>query len=233
MTNNPGQTPPFLVIAVDGGAASGKSTTSRELARRLNLLHVDTGAHYRAVAHACLQAGVAPQDRAALAGFLRSMRLGSRVRGHASLVCLGDAGPPAEQDLRSEAVNRSVSQFAAEPLVREAVKAYQRAQVELARQHGFAGVIMDGRDIGTVILPDADLKVFLKADPATRQRRRELDDGTGSDAVSDRDRQDSSRATAPLMAAPDAVVIDNSDLSLQQVVERVLRLLDGVSPRHA
>ncbi|HSH09887.1 MAG TPA: (d)CMP kinase [Oceanipulchritudo sp.] len=228
MINKPNRDKPFLVVAVDGGAASGKSSTSRELARRFNFLHVDTGAHYRAVALACLQAGVSWKDTANLRPFLQSMRLSARIKGHESLVCFRNSEPPLQEDLRSEAVNRVVSGFAAEPLVREAVKAYQRGQVDLAREQGFAGIIMDGRDIGTVILPDADLKIFLKADPAMRQRRRELEGG--ADTVTDRDRKDSTRATAPLMAAEDAVVIDNSHLSLPQVVEQVVALLNNLPP---
>ncbi len=220
---------PFLVIAVDGGAASGKSSTSRELARRFNLLHVDTGAHYRAVALACHRAGIDPHDLEGLRDFLRRLRLGARVDGHESLVCLDDGEPPRLEDLRSEAVNAIVSGFAAEPLVRQSVKAYQRGQVELARSRGFSGIIMDGRDIGTVILPDADLKIFLTADEATRQKRRELEGA--SETVSDRDRKDSSRATAPLKPASDAVIIDNSSLSLDEVVDRVAGLFpDNLRP---
>lgn len=212
----------FIVVAIDGGAASGKSSTSRELARRYNLLHVDTGAHYRAVALACLRAGIDPHDRARLEHFLQTLVLSTRLQDHESLVCLGDGEPPAHEDLRSEPVNAIVSGFAAEPMVRQAVKAYQRGQVDLARSSGFSGIIMDGRDIGTVILPDADLKVFLTADEATRQKRRELEGAL--ETVSDRDRKDSSRATAPLRPAPDAVIIDSSRLTLQQVVDRVAGL---------
>jgi cytidylate kinase len=109
--------------------------------------------------------------------------------------------------------------------VREAVKSYQREQVDVARQEGFAGVVMDGRDIGTVILPDADLKVFLQADPDTRQRRREMEGAT--DVIRDRDRRDSSRATAPLKPASDAVVIDNSEIGLEEVVDIIIGLLPG------
>jgi len=213
----------FVVVAVDGGAASGKSSTSRELARRFNLLHVDTGAHYRAVALACHRAGIDPRDHERLELFLREMNLSSRLVGHESLVCLGSGEPPRQEDLRSEAVNAVVSGFAAEPMVREAVKAYQRGHVQLARSRGYAGLVMDGRDIGTVILPDADLKIFLIADEATRQKRRELEGA--SETVSDRDRKDASRATAPLKPAPDAVTIDNSHLSLEEVVRRVESLM--------
>lgn len=225
MTDNPEQNDAFAVIAIDGGAASGKSSTSKLLASRRQLLHVDTGSHYRAVAFAALQAGLPAEDSPALRQFLAGLSLSSRIVGHESLIRFGDGDPPEAADLRSNAVNRVVSPFSALPSVREAVKAYQRNQVGLARERGFNGIVMDGRDIGTVILPDAGLKVFLTADAATRQRRRELEGG--KDTISDRDKRDSSRATAPLRPAGDAVIIDNSTLSLDEVVARIEDLLDG------
>lgn len=223
MTNKIQPSRPFRVIAVDGGAASGKSSTSREVAERLNFLHVDTGTHYRAVTAACLGAGLLPEESMDLRRFVASLELESRIRGRESLICLMGGDPLDDTRLRSEAVNQHVSQFAALPFLREAVKAYQRSQVEIAAQNGFDGVIMDGRDIGTIILPDADLKLFLSADPATRQRRRSAEGST--DTIGDRDRIDASRATAPLRPASDAVLIDNSCLTLDQVVERIVRLI--------
>lgn len=215
----------FLVIAIDGGAASGKSSTAKALCRQCHFLHVDTGSHYRAVALACLKAGVPPVDGPVLRGFLDGLVFGSLLRAHESLICFGDGPPPVAADLRSEEVNQSVSFFAALPVVRDAVKVYQRDQVDLARRHGFNGIVMDGRDIGTVILPDADLKVFLVADPSTRQNRRQLEGGV--DAVAQRDKWDSTRKTAPLKPARDAVIIDNSNLSLEQVVQRILGLIEA------
>lgn len=220
--------PSFRVVAVDGGAASGKSSTSRLVASRLNLLHVDTGTHYRAVTAACLEAGLLPDDSVELRRFVASLELGSRVQGRESLICLMNSEPFAESQLRSEAVNSLVSRFAALPFLREAVKAYQRSHSAIALRSGFAGLIMDGRDIGTVILPEADLKIFLTADPATRQHRRSLEGS--SDTIGDRDRIDSSRATAPLRPAPDAFVIDNSNLSLLQVVDRIIALFQRLPP---
>lgn len=217
----------FSVVAIDGGAASGKSSTSRLLAGQCDFLHVDTGAHYRAVALACQEAGIGPEETEELASFLDNLTLESTIRGHESLVSFSGRPPPTEEALRSEAVNRTVSGYAAEPLVREAVKAYQREQVEVARRKGFKGVVLDGRDIGTVILPHADLKIFLVADSATRQQRR-LREG-GSDVVADRDERDSSRAVAPLRPAPDAVIIDNSAVSLEEVVG-LIRARLGIPP---
>lgn len=224
MTNNGRPGPSFRVVAVDGGAASGKSSTSRLLAERFDLLHVDTGTHYRAVSYACQRAGVPPEDTPRLRSFLGSLQLRSQVEGRESRVRFNGDPPPEPADLRSEQVNRMVSHYAALPIVREAVKIYQRDQVRVAREAGFSGIVMDGRDIGTVILPEADLKVFLVADADTRQQRRVLEGGV--DTIADRDQRDSSRATAPLRPAPDAVVIDNSEIPLEAVVDRISTLLE-------
>lgn len=225
MTNNCQALRPFYTVAIDGGAASGKSSTSIRLAERMNFMHVDTGSHYRAVTHACILKGVDAGELESLIPFLLELRFSSLVRDHECLICLQPNQPLDNEQLRSPEVNAQVSQFSAVPAVRDAVKSYQREQVEVAQREGFAGVVMDGRDIGTVILPDADLKVFLQADPDTRQRRRELEGAT--DAIRDRDRRDSSRATAPLKPASDAVVIDNSEIGLEEVVDAIIGLLPG------
>lgn len=212
------------MIAIDGGAASGKSSTSKRLAAHLNLLHVDTGSHYRAVSFACQQAGVPPTDGVSLRRFLARLDLQSTIVDRESLISFNDQPPPGADLLRSEEINRCVSLYAALPVVREAVKAYQRGQVDLAREAGFDGIIMDGRDIGTVILPDAGLKIFLVADTSTREQRRVHEGGV--DAIADRDKTDSSRSVAPLRPAEDALVIDNSDLSLDDVVRKILQVIE-------
>jgi cytidylate kinase len=219
------ESPPmaFTVVAIDGGAASGKSSTARLLAERLSFLHVDTGTHYRSMARACLDAGLHPVDSFELRAFLAAMRLDTVIDGYQSRLAINGSPPFADQRIRSEDVNRNVSQFAALPAVRESIKRYQQSQVRRAASDGFRGLVMEGRDIGTVILPEADLKIFLTADAATRQSRRHLEGGV--DRVEDRDKIDSSRATAPLRPAHDAVCIDNSTLSLEEVVERVTGLI--------
>lgn len=217
----------FRVVAIDGGAASGKSSTSKRLAQRFGFLHVDTGSHYRAVTCAGLEEGLDPSVSDGLASFIARLRLESRIEGNECLLSLNGRDPLTDEQLRSSQVNAKVSGFAALPMVRDAVKAYQRDQVRFARDNGFNGIVMDGRDIGTVILPDADVKVFLYADEATRQRRRELEGG--QDTVSHRDQQDSSRATAPLKAADDAIVIDNSGIDLEQVVDRIASILQDLT----
>lgn len=224
MTKNDPSEGSFHVIAIDGGAASGKSSTSRVLAERLNLLHVDTGSHYRAIALVCLDEGIEAEEGDRLRDFLDSLRLESRLSMRESSLCFHGRDRPDIAQLRSERVNRVVSAYAALDSVRAKVKSYQRGQVDLARQEGFAGIVMDGRDIGTVILPGADLKVFLRADANVRQHRR-LREG-GVDAISSRDQRDSTRAIAPLKPADDAFLIDNSELSLEDVVSLIIAHLN-------
>lgn len=216
----------FVTVAVDGGAASGKSSTSRGVSARCGFMHVDTGSHYRAVCLACLDAGVPPEQGERLDGFLRQLQLESAIEGNQACIRINGETPDADR-LRAEEVNSQVSAYAAIPAVRETVKAYQRNQVALARERGFGGIIMEGRDIGTVILPDADLKIFLEADAATREARRR-DEGR-SDPIAARDQQDQSRKTAPLQAAADAVRIDNSTLTLDQVIDRVIAAIGKCS----
>ncbi len=223
MTNDPIKLPSFRVIAIDGGAASGKSSTSRLLAERLNLMHVDTGSHYRAVTLVCLRQGLTLQDIDALKQSLAAMSFGTVVDGHSAHMRVNGEPPFTDDQLRSPEVNAMVSPYSAIPEVRQAVKAYQQSQVTTARERGFAGLVMDGRDIGTVILPHADLKVFLTADAVTRQRRRQLEGSI--DTIDDRDKRDASRATAPMRIAQDAVVIDNSSIPLVEVVEHILSLV--------
>lgn len=229
MTNDRQPVNLFSVVAIDGGAASGKSSTSARLAKRCNFLHVDTGSHYRAVTHVCLDQGLDAVETPALKAFLADLTFTTSIRGHEALICVAGAQPLTNGQLRSPMVNAWVSPFSALPAVRQAVKAYQRQQVDVARANGFSGIVMDGRDIGTVILPNADLKIFLKADPDTRQRRRLMEGA--ADKIGDRDKRDASRATAPMKAADDAIVIDNSHMPLEQVVEHIIALLPHADTR--
>jgi len=209
---------PFIRVAVDGGAASGKSSTSRGVAAGHGLLHIDTGAHYRAVTRALLDAGASPSDGAAVGAALAALRLGTRIVGNAGLLTLGGA-VPADASLRTPEVNTAVSRFAALPAVRAFLFDYQRAQVEVARVAGFGGIIMEGRDIGSVILPDAEVRIFLEADADARTARRAAEGQ--SDAIAVRDRQDATRAAAPMVCPPGATRIDNTNLGLAEVVARV------------
>jgi cytidylate kinase len=209
---------PFLIIAIDGGAAAGKSTTARALSARFNFLHIDTGSHYRALTAELLRLGIAPTDPASVEGALGGLALGTRVEGRrAAIEIAGRLVPEAE--LRGPAVNGAVSHFAALPAVRSALLSYQRDQARIARVNGFSGLVMEGRDIGTVIFPDADFRFFLHADPEERARRRAAEGQ--EDSIVERDRLDSSRKTAPLLCPPGATDIDSTFLSLEEVVARV------------
>ena len=229
------------VIAIDGPAASGKSSTAALVARRLGWAHLDSGALYRAITLAVLDnlgetAGEKARERGKGKGEtwgaqqVVSLAEGLPVR----LVLVDDqfrpevAGVDVAQAIRSERVTQRVSEIAAIPEVRHWVNVQQRDAV----QGHSRGVVVDGRDIGTVVFPDAPLKVFLTASPEERARRRLAERGGGGDAelrreadvLEARDRADSTRAVAPLRAAADAVVLDTTRLSLEQQVQAVVAL---------
>lgn len=216
----------FLVIAVDGGAASGKSSTSRGLAAKHNLMHVDTGAHYRTVALSLLRRGIKDTDAFfAAENPLENLDLGTEVREREAAMSIGGT-VPADAEIRNDAVNAVVSQFAAIPEVRKFLFDYQRLQKEVARERGFDGLIMDGRDIGSVIFPDADLRIFLTADPEARARRRAAE-GI-ADSIAERDKLDSSRKAAPLACPEGAIKIDSTDLTLEQVVGKISGMISSL-----
>ncbi len=208
---------PFIIVAIDGGAASGKSTSARILSERFNLLHVDTGSFYRAVTADLLRRGVAPADLPAVKTALASLKLGTRLNGRSAQMEVD--GRVLEEEIRSRAVNENVSHFAAIPELRTALLAYQRGLADVARDHHFRGLVMEGRDIGSVIFPNADFRFFLQADPAERARRR-ASEGQ-QDSIAERDRLDSSRKTSPLTCPPGATSLDTTHLTLDQVVERL------------
>jgi cytidylate kinase len=217
---------PFIIVAIDGGAASGKSSTSRTLSERLNLLHVDTGSFYRAVTAELLRRGVSPADLPAVQAAVATLPFGTRVEGRSARMEIG--GRVAGDEIRSREVNEHVSHFAAIPAVRTALLAYQRGQADVARRHHFKGLVMEGRDIGSVIFPDADFRFFLQADPVERARRR-ASEGQ-HDSISERDRLDSSRKTSPLTIPAGATAIDSTHLTLEQVVDRVVAQIEGRDP---
>ncbi|MES2694847.1 MAG: (d)CMP kinase [Verrucomicrobiota bacterium] len=206
----------FIIVAIDGGAASGKSSSSRTLSERFNLLHVDTGSYYRAITAELLRRNVAAADLPAVHAALADVKLGTRVEVRSAQMEIGGRVVP-DADIRSKHVNDHVSHFAAIPEVRTALLAYQRSQADVARTHGFRGVVMEGRDIGSVIFPDADFRFFLHADPDERARRRASEGG--QDSIKERDRLDTQRKTAPLACPNGAISIDTTHLTLPQVVE--------------
>ena len=206
---------PFLIVAIDGGAASGKSSSSRLISERFNFLHVDTGSFYRALTAGLLRAGAAPTDLATVQTALAALRLGTALNGRSAQMEISGQ-PVAEAEIRTSAVNAAVSHFAAIPELRAALLSYQRGQAEVARAHGFCGLVMEGRDIGSVIFPDADFRFFLHADPVERARRR-ANEGQ-QDSIVERDRLDSSRKNAPLACPVGATSIDTTHIGLAQVV---------------
>ena len=208
----------FLIVAIDGGAASGKSSSSRLISERFNFLHVDTGSFYRALTAGLLRAGAAPTDLATVQTALATLRLGTALNGHSAQMEISGQ-PVAEAEIRTSAVNAAVSHFAAIPQLRAALLAYQRGQADVARAHGFCGLVMEGRDIGSVIFPDADFRFFLHADPVERARRR-ANEGQ-QDSIVERDRLDSSRKTAPLACPVGATSIDTTHIGLAQVVAQM------------
>jgi cytidylate kinase len=217
---------PFIIVAIDGGAASGKSSTARALSERFNLLHSDTGSYYRAVTSEMLRCGASADDLHSVKEALDEMKLGTRIEGRSARIEISGRTPGEE--IRSKEVNDAVSHFAAIPELRSALLAYQRGQAQAARDGGFAGLVMEGRDIGTVIFPDADFRFFLHADLAERERRRVKQGQV--DQVTERDRLDSSRKTAPLSQSAGAISIDTTSLTIAEVAERMASL---IAPRLA
>jgi cytidylate kinase len=218
---------PRPVIAIDGPAGAGKSTVALALARRLGFVLVDTGALYRGVALAAREAGVAWSDGEALG------RLANELNFRFELVPGGSprlfiAGSDRSDDIRTPEISLGASDVSKHPGVRSALLGLQR---QLGQQ---GGVVLEGRDIGTVVFPDAELKVFLTANPMTRAARRvqdlaergiSADLGQTLDEIQRRDAQDAGREIAPLRAAPDAVTLDSTQLDVDAVVERLADLI--------
>lgn len=211
-----------IVIAIDGGAASGKSSTAKQLAKRFNLLHVDTGSHYRTITHALLPTGASTGDVQAAIGRLDQMIFKTSIDGQRARLEI-DGQIPSQDELRSQKVNLAVSTFAALPEVRAALFDYQRNQKRIAEQNNFFGLVMEGRDIGSVILPDADFRFYLHADESTRTARR-ANQGE-ADSIAQRDKQDKQRQAAPLTCPEGAIRIDTGKLNLSGVVEHIAGII--------
>lgn len=207
---------PFIIVAIDGGAASGKSSSSRILAERFNLLHVDTGSFYRHLTSELLRRGVPHTDLDGLRAVLPQLEFATRLEGRSARMLIG--GEPAGDEIRSSDVNEHVAHYAAVPEVREILIGYQRDQVEVAKRHGFRGLVMEGRDIGSKIFPQADCRFFLFADPVERAKRRAAEGR--QDVIGKRDTIDSVRLH---QSAQGAVAIDSTFLSLEQVVEAMAK----------
>ena len=195
-------------IAIDGPAASGKSTVAKLIADRLGYTFINTGAMYRAVTWYMLEQGIDPADPDAVLAALPSVPLSFGKDGSRSIVLCN--GSPLTEELTRQEVNDHVSTIAAIPEVRSLLVNRQR---DYNRQEP---VVMEGRDIGTVVFPDTPFKYFVTASEEVRAARRAAEGLT--DSIAERDRKDSSRATAPLAQAQDALLVDTSDMSIDQVV---------------
>ena len=219
-----------MLVAIDGPAGSGKSSVARAVAEELGVVDLNTGAAYRAVALVALREGVDLKDATTLAEISRRVSLagdGARV----------DDEPVLEEELRAPEVSAAASTVSARPEVRAVLLEVQREAAVKAREEG--GAVVEGRDIGTVVLPEAELKIYLSAAPEERARRRAHQTGREAEldriqeAMRERDRQDSERDTSPLKPAPDAVILDTTSLDLNGVVSRVLELARGLREKGA
>ena len=206
---------PHFAIAIDGPAASGKSTLAHRLATRLGLVMVNSGAMYRAVTWQVLQQNIDPHDSAAVLNLLAALDIQCGDDGLSSTITINGHDPG--DALRSEAVNANVSIIAAIPQVRDILVALQRDY--LTRTN----VVMEGRDIGSVVFPNTPYKIYVHADEPVRAARRS--DMGELDSVAQRDAADSKRATAPLMIASGATVLDNSHHSIEGSVTAALAIL--------
>lgn len=213
-----------LIIAIDGPAGAGKSTVAKLVAQKLNYIYIDTGAMYRAVAWQVLHKGVEPSNEV-IAGLARSLDLKLTYVDGKTRVTVD--GQDISEAIRTPEVSRLVPKVAQVPELREVML---KLQQEMASQ---GGVVMDGRDIGTKVLPNAEIKIFLTASIAERAKRRwqeltakgyTIDLTELEKEIASRDKEDSEREVAPLVSAPDAVWIDTTNLSIADTVETILNL---------
>ncbi len=217
-----------LIVAIDGPSGAGKGTIARNLAARLGYRHVDTGAMYRAVAWMALHEGIPLADEEAVAA------LAGRMTIEVGVGVVRANGHDIARAIRTPEIDAAASLVARQPRVRQILIAQQR---EMGRD---GGIVMEGRDIGTVVFPGADVKIYLDASPEERARRRAHDPahsaGLGAAAVKDvataleaRDRDDSTRATSPLTRAPDAIEIDTTTLSIGEAVEKAMEVIGRIA----
>lgn len=213
------------IVAIDGPAGSGKSTVSRGAAEALGYLYIDTGAMYRAAALAARRAGLDLSDESAVAAFCEKLDIGFGKPGTGGAAPVLLSGENVSEAIRTQEISMLASEFSQKPPLRQRLTTIQRAL------GAAGGVVMEGRDIGTVVFPDAQAKFFVSADPAERARRRYEElvaRGQDADAaqiereIRARDHQDATRAHAPLKRAPDAVEIDSTALPIAEVIARIV-----------
>ncbi|MGH1563322.1 (d)CMP kinase [Mumia sp. DW29H23] len=222
---------PPVVIALDGPSGSGKSSTARGVATRLGLAYLDTGAMYRAMTWAVLERGVDVEDAAAVAAAAAEVTITSGTDPQAPTIAAD--GVDVSGPIRGQAVTDAVSQVSRVPEVRSRLVALQRETIAASR-----GIVLEGRDIGTVVAPHAPLKIFLVADTAARAARRAAEQGQDEAAhveataasLQRRDAIDSSRTASPLAKADDAIELDTTHLTLDEVIDEVVRLATKAVP---
>ncbi len=237
-----------VVVAVDGPAGSGKSSVCRAVADRMGLAYLDTGAMYRAMTWAVLESGVDPEDAAAVAALAPRVQVvsGTDPTAPGIKVAIADVsgalgkGVDVAEPIRGERVTSAVSAVSAVPSVREQLVRMQRERAQDAVERG-QGIVVEGRDITTVVLRDADVKIFITADPAVRaQRRARQDEQRGEtdvdvketqEALLVRDAKDSTRAASPLTQAADALELDTTHLGLEEVIELACGLVAEAAGR--
>jgi cytidylate kinase len=216
-----------MIIAIDGPSASGKSTLGRMLARALKLLYIDTGSMYRAVALAVIDAKIDPTDREAVTDLAKRIEID--LEGDPDSLCVLLGGRDITEQIRTESVTQMSSVVSTIPGVR-------RAMVERQRAMGKRGAVLNGRDIGTVVFPDADIKFFLTAGSEERAERRYKEDqmsaassATLAETLADimeRDRRDSTRVDSPLKVAEDAIVVDSTGKSIEEVFQHMMERIN-------
>ena len=217
--------PRRLLIAIDGPAGSGKSTIAARLAKKLGYINLESGAMYRALALKALEQQVALDDAEALRELSASSVIELEPRGEGNRVLLN--GHDVSQRIREADVTLAASQVSAHPPVRQVMVARQR---ELGAN---GGVVMEGRDIGTAVFPNADIKIFLDADPSVRVERRVQQNGSLSEEeakkvqaeIAARDQRDRTRAASPLVPAADAVIVDTTHKTIDQVVDEIVKIV--------
>ena len=218
-----------IAIAIDGPAGAGKSTIARRLAAELGYCYVDTGAIYRTVAYFLDLLGISPKDADGVAQYLDELTVGITYDEEGKQHMIMN-GMDVTEDIRTQEISQKASLVSANPLVREMLLDLQR---DMAKEYN---VIMDGRDIGTVVLPRANVKIFLTASPEVRAKRRTAElEAKGQTAnyekvlkeIQQRDYQDSHRSIAPLKQAKDAVKVDTSELDIDGVVAAIRKIVEG------
>lgn len=224
-----------MIIAIDGPAGSGKSTIAKQVARMLGFHYLDTGAMYRCIANYAIENAIALDDAAALETVARDIPVVfSHEPGSPVATGVSFGGADVTDAIRTPAVDKAVSPVSAIPAVRAALVEQQR------RIAAHDDIVMEGRDIGTVVFPDADLKIFLTASPEERARRRALQNAERGFGDTDpavilegliaRDKADSTRATSPLKAAPDAHELDTTNMTIDEVCDAIVQMVHEVRP---